>query len=311
MKRFLMIAAALPMLFASCVNGNDDSYKDFEQVQGGIKLYRMAAEQNSMALLPADMTVRLAALIAQAERQQTLLGELPELDDVMINGRNMKDALYGSRRATIVRTPAGYQLTLNESTEMDSYALTGMLIIDCNGAKKLVETTPENPWRVTLEPGCAVHISANGTTHRMEMYANAMELYHVGSGAYRINFTHVGIYDNSSPRSDWSGSFTLTAPAEAYDLVLSNLTSDSRFLFAGGADGNTFYTLGGLSGTHMEYDLMAGVYSGLQIVGGTEEVRAGIPASEEYPASDMRIVWGLNGQYLTYTVYYNGYTWAQ
>ena len=69
MKKILFVAAAVAsMVFTGCIN-EDDTYKKLQPVQQGINIYNWTSSQYSMATEQANIGMRMAMLVAEADKQ--------------------------------------------------------------------------------------------------------------------------------------------------------------------------------------------------------------------------------------------------
>lgn len=104
-KKFLFVAAAVAsMVFTGCIN-EDDTYKKLQPVQQGINIYNWTSSQYSMATEQANIGMRMAMLVAEADKQG-----VEKLEDVKIEGVSIKSKLLGTS-STIEKTTTGYKIT--------------------------------------------------------------------------------------------------------------------------------------------------------------------------------------------------------
>ena len=129
MKKFLFVAAAVvaSMVFTGCIN-EDDTYKKLQPVQQGINIYNWTSSQYSMATEQANIGMRMAMLVAEADKQG-----VEKLEDVKIEGVSIKSKLLGTS-STIEKTTTGYKITFNPAyMDMDGYSREGaVLIVDAS-----------------------------------------------------------------------------------------------------------------------------------------------------------------------------------
>ena len=70
MKKVLFVAAvAMSLVFSGCMK-EDDTYKKLKPVQPGLNIYTGAMNQNIVSMQQANFGLRLAMLVAEADKQQ-------------------------------------------------------------------------------------------------------------------------------------------------------------------------------------------------------------------------------------------------
>lgn len=146
MKKFLFVAAAVAsMVFTGCIN-EDDTYKKLQPVQQGINIYNWTSSQYSMATEQANIGMRMAMLVAEADKQG-----VEKLEDVKIEGVSIKSKLLGTS-STIEKTTTGYKITFNPAyMDMDGYSREGAVLIDTGEAPLLEEAVAGKVWTVTFD----------------------------------------------------------------------------------------------------------------------------------------------------------------
>lgn len=146
MKKILFVAAAVAsMVFTGCIN-EDDTYKKLQPVQQGINIYNWTSSQYSMATEQANIGMRMAMLVAEADKQG-----VEKLEDVKIEGVSIKSKLLGTS-STIEKTTTGYKITFNPAyMDMDGYSREGAVLIDTGEAPLLEEAVAGKVWTVTFD----------------------------------------------------------------------------------------------------------------------------------------------------------------
>jgi hypothetical protein len=111
MKKFLFVAAAVvaSMVFTGCIN-EDDTYKKLQPVQQGINIYNWTSSQYSMATEQANIGMRMAMLVAEADKQG-----VEKLEDVKIEGVSIKSKLLGTsstieKRPPVTKSPSSLHI---------------------------------------------------------------------------------------------------------------------------------------------------------------------------------------------------------
>lgn len=108
MKKFLFVAAAVvaSMVFTGCIN-EDDTYKKLQPVQQGINIYNWTSSQYSMATEQANIGMRMAMLVAEADKQG-----VEKLEDVKIEGVSIKRVLLrrSKRRPPVTKSPSSLHI---------------------------------------------------------------------------------------------------------------------------------------------------------------------------------------------------------
>lgn len=147
MKKFLFVAAAVvaSMVFTGCIN-EDDTYKKLQPVQQGINIYNWTSSQYSMATEQANIGMRMAMLVAEADKSG-----VEKLEDVKIEGVSIKSKLLGTS-STIEKTTTGYKITFKPAyMDMDGYSREGAVLIDTGEAPLLEEAVAGKVWTVTFD----------------------------------------------------------------------------------------------------------------------------------------------------------------
>lgn len=312
-KWFFMAAAALA--FTACID-TESIDQETQALQPGFNIYRGATNQHLFSLAPANGAVRLAMLVAEAARQSEQTGAEVTIDEVTYDGKRLKEMLFGAT-ATVEKVeltpdkPYDYRIVYRPtSITPGGYYLEGELHVATNGAATPADTDPEQSWTVFFDEfkahvrteygSTAIHFSGGET----DLYRNGDDTYSVDLRNFVLNVADVDRH------SDWSGSITLTFkdPSLAYSVCKGEKVSVTGY-----AEGPTYYTFSSTGvATQLRYEVEGGQYSGgTQIIGGEERCSLTGYADFDtgaYPARDVKIVWGISGNYLVQTVTYNGVT---
>lgn len=146
MKKVLFVAAvAMSLVFSGCMK-EDDTYKKLKPVQPGLNIYTGAMNQNIVSMQQANFGLRLAMLVAEADKQQKTI------DEVTVGSSNtlLKRQLLGN--AKVETTANGYKITFDaDYADLDTYVRKGTLLINTNETALLKDATESKPWTVTFE----------------------------------------------------------------------------------------------------------------------------------------------------------------
>lgn len=307
MKKLLFVAAAVVLTFSSCLKGND-SYKDYENVRPGTYIYSAGADQNRFASLPADMCVRLAMLVAQAEIQ--FPGGTDDFSNIMSGTVNVKKKLFGEN-CTVTRDGDNYVITFENDAPVSGFLMSGKITVKTNGQRLIIDTDEMNPWEVSYT-GHKIKFDVDG--YRVTMnYANAqsvISIHNAADGSYVIQSQNMRMnLDENAVYSDWGGRFILTPPAES---LAYSLCTGKQFKYTGAAMGPTAFTVTTANtSTDISYSLKDGVYDQNGIRSGIETctLQDFIVDPNLFPSKVVTMTWstGETGQ-RTRVLSYNGYT---
>lgn len=198
MKKILFVAAAVAsMVFTGCIN-EDDTYKKLQPVQQGINIYNWTSSQYSMATEQANIGMRMAMLVAEADKQG-----VEKLEDVKIEGVSIKSKLLGTS-STIEKTTTGYKITFNPAyMDLDGYSREGAVLIDTGEAGKV--------WTVTFDEKLVLTATNGNASVKASLVGGSTQLYNDENGAYAISIANQACYLDSGSNftSNWSGRMTL------------------------------------------------------------------------------------------------------
>ena len=310
-KLFATIALAA-LAFTSCIK-EDSTYKDMLPIQPGRSIYQLTMNQNTIAMRPANAALRLAMLLAEADKQELDLATA-ELDKVKVGNTTVQSDLFGSL-TKIERQGDDYLITYSENSMLpDGLYMKGSVLVKTNGAKVLNQSSYSAPWTVEMQDlkvfaytNTGLRSAFNFDEGETTLYFDGADSYIIGASSFRIHL------DNVDASSNWTGRYTLRA--EDSSLAYS-LCSGKDFKVEGGASGPTLYSSDMTQAVGMGYELTNGVYRGMQIISGTQKCRFLSPLeydTTKYPASSVTYEWSYDSS--TNTVFqkirYNGYVYPK
>lgn len=316
-KLFATIVLAAFAL-SGCIKEND-SYKELLPLRPGMNIYSMTVTQNAVAMQPANAGIRLAMLLAEAEKQKDSGTELKDVDLTKLeievgNKRYAVLNLLFTAGTKIERQENGdYKITYNgDYQQYDGFFLKGSMLVKTGGVEQLKDTHGSQVWQVEIEEGLTLSARSDvGTSTVVNMEDGSTTLYNEGL-SYTVSLSGISAsFENSSVSSSWRGDFSLSSPNA--DLVYSECRGKD-FKVSGDAGGYSMYTGIDSSNLSMSYYLNSGsVYRSGQIIEGTQECSFESfnydPAA--YPSPDVKYVWSNDGNKLYQKIYYNGYVYPK
>lgn len=310
-KLFATIALAA-LAFTSCIK-EDSTYKDMLPVQPGRNIYQLTMNQNTVAMRPANAAMRLAILLAEADKQGLDLATA-ELDKIKVGNVLIQNNLFGSL-TKIERQGDDYLITYSENAVLpDGLYMKGSVLVKTGGAKLLNEAQYNSPWEVEMKDLKVLAYSENGTTQTFHLNSGRTTLYYEEGGLYMIDVqAFQANIDNVEASSNWNGNFNLRA--EDSSLAYS-LCAGKDFKVEGEASGPTVYSSEMAKSVGMSYELEDGVFRGTQIISGTQV--CGFTSYFEYdtaayPASTVTYEWTYDStaNRIYQKIYYNGYVYPK
>lgn len=310
-KLFATIALAA-LAFTSCIK-EDSTYKDMLPVQPGRNIYQLTMNQNTITMRPANAAIRLAILLAEADKQGLDLATV-ELDKIKVGNALVQNNLFGSL-TKIERQGDDYLITYSENAVLpDGLYMKGSVLVKTGGAKLLNEAQHNSPWEVEMKDLKVLAYSENGTTQTFHLTSGRTTLYYEEGGLYMIDVqAFQANIDNVEASSNWNGNFNLRA--EDSSLAYS-LCSGKDFKIEGEASGPTVYSSEMTKSVGMSYELEDGVFRGTQIISGTQV--CGFTSYFEYdtaayPASTVTYEWTYDStaNRIYQKIYYNGYVYPK
>lgn len=313
-KLFATIALAA-LAFTSCIKENN-TWKEIGPVQPGIIIHSLTTNQDKLAMRPANAALRLAILLAEAEKQgeDVLSADLKEIvakrGDASVK---VWETLFGAQ-TKLTRQGEDYLITYSDEAQLpDGFFMTGSVLVKTNGAKLLNESSYSAPWTVEMQDLKVFAFSNTGIRQALNFDSGETSLYFDGGDSYTIEASSFDIHiDNVDVHSNWTGRYTLRA--EDSSLAYS-LCTGKDFKVDGSASGPTIYSDVAQS-VGMGYELTNGVYRGTQIISGTQECRFTSYLeydTTKYPASTVTYEWSYDSSSNTIyqKIYYNGYVYPK
>lgn len=291
MKKVLFVAAvAMSLVFSGCMK-EDDTYKKLKPVQPGLNIYTGAMNQNIVSMQQANFGLRLAMLVAEADKQQKTI------DEVTVGSSNtlLKRQLLGN--AKVETTANGYKITFDaDYADLDTYVRKGTLLINTNETALLKDATESKPWTVTFEDKLTMGYSG-GDMQAITLTGGLTKLYFVeSSGAYGIGLEAQQSYVGKTEEltSNWNGKFTVKP--ENVNFTYTDCAG-KKFMLNGTATGRTFNTYDGISATTMSLRMTNGeYYSSSALYGGKIEASLGDGYNPSlYPSKDVIVEITLEG----------------
>ena len=287
-KSLIALLLALPIALTSCL---DDSNSEPDPMAPGIAIYNAASVKNQLALLPADAGIRLAMLLAEADKQELTENRL----DVKIAGSDvqLRNKLFPN--GTVI-TQEGTKYTL-EFRDDDNNFYEGTVEVETGGT---AWSDDNFEWTITtsdLKANVGVGWSSVSCTYSDE----GKTVLSNGEGL-NIELSNITLKSSDQSMLDgWSGSFSLTTGASSWAY------SDCH--------GKEFKINGESRDTELTWKVTNVNYKGAEntltgkIVGvllsGTVDCRlVGSYDTTYYPSPSVRIAFSNNGQ--SYTITYNG-----
>ena len=316
-KLFATIVLAAFAL-SGCIK-EDDSYKELLPLRPGMNIYSMTVTQNTVAMQPANAGIRLAMLLAEAEKQKDSGTELKDVDLTKLeievgNKRYAVLNLLFTAGTKIERQENGdYKITYNgDYQQYDGFFLKGSMLVKTGGVEQLKDTHGSQVWQVEIEEGLTLSARSDiGTSTVVNMEDGSTTLYNEGL-SYTVSLSGISAsFENSSVSSSWRGDFSLSSPNA--DLVYSECRGKD-FKVSGDAGGYSMYTGIDSSNLSMSYYLSSGsVYRSGQIIEGTQECsfESFNYDTAAYPSPDVKYVWSNDGNKLYQKIYYNGYVYPK
>ena len=317
-KLFATIVLAAFAL-SGCIK-EDDSYKELLPLRPGMNIYSMTVTQNAVAMQPANAAIRLAMLLAEAEKQKDSGTELKDVDLTKLeievgNKRYAVLNLLFTAGTKIERQENGdYKITYNgDYQQYDGFFLKGSMLVKTGGVEQLKDTHGSQVWQVEIEEGLTLSARSDiGTSTVVNMEGGSTTLYNEGL-SYTVSLSGISAsFENSSVSSSWRGDFSLSSPNA--DLVYSECRGKDFKISEGRAEGSSIYVGTDSSNLRMSYYLSSGsVYRSGQIIEGTQECsfESFNYDTAAYPSPDVRYVWSNDGNQLYQKIYYNGYVYPK
>ncbi len=294
-KGWIALLLALPMAMTSCLGGSDP---EPNPVAPGIAIYNAARVRNQLASVPADAAVRLAMLLAEADKQGLTDNRLDV--EVQVDGKPVKvKQLLFSNDAFIAVNGTKYTLEFRKS---DWYWYEGTVEVETGGDG--LEDGAE--WTITTS-GLKAYVN-NGLSTVMCDYSDEGEtLLYGGNGFYTVELSDIRLsnYD-SDLLSGWSGDFRLNAPATS--LAYSECHGKEFKMNGLAQDEDLSWEVENVRYKGLENPLN-GQINPLILAGDVSCALLGTPDPEVYPSPRVKVVFSNDGK--SYTITYNGIAVSQ
>lgn len=290
MRKLFFVLAALPLALTGCLKSDGYTSK-LEPVARGLEIYNFVGMQNQISMQPAEIGMRLAMLLAEAKKQNSM----DDLENVRVDDARVINNLFGSG-TKVERIDDGYKITYVYSRGgiNDDYERYGVFYVETNGAAQLAETEAvgSKKWIVTVDDDVALQQSSWQTT--INISGGSTVLYNAGNGKYKIDISGLEAWYATSRelKSNWTGSFEWK-PGDPELIYSQCLKKESEL--EGEASGESFYSLNNSTPTHMWYKLTEGrMLSYRRLVGGIEDGGFSSTADYDtarYPSGTTRVEW--------------------
>ena len=122
-------------------------------VQPGMYIYQLATDQDKLAMRPANAALRLAMLLAEADKQgeDVLSADLKEIV-VKKGDASIKvwETLFGAH-TKLERQGEDYLITYSDEAQLpDGFFMAGSVLVKTNGTKVLNQSSYSAPWTVEM-----------------------------------------------------------------------------------------------------------------------------------------------------------------
>lgn len=288
-KGLIALLLTLPMALTSCL---DDSNSEPDPMAPGIAIYNAAGVKNQLALLPADAGIRLAMLLAEADKQDLTENRL----DVKIKNNDsevlLREKLFPE--GTVI-TEDGTKYTLRFRKDASYYE--GTVEVETNGVA-LSDDSAE--WTIATS-GLKADVN-NGFNPVTYTYADGeTTTISEAMGVYEIQLSGIDLSSDSTPLlSGWSGNYLMSV---ASSLAYSDCHGKEFKITGSGKDSEISW-----KATNVNYkgaeNTMTGRIISVLLSGTVECALIGSYDSEFYPSPNVKVVFSNNGQSCTIT--YNG-----
>ena len=291
MKRIFATMALAALALTGCIKGSDGGNEEYRRVQGGIMIYNSVTAMQSVAMQPANAGIRLAILLAEAEKQ-IAASETPDAPITVDYLKNLTVKIAGATSdiklqamlfgdlTTLEKNSDGWKINYGGSQQQaDGFILSGSLQVITGEADQLMDASGESSaWKVLMLEGFGVSSYSSygsttadfvmGTSDLQNLRANMTLLYYNGGGSYSISLSGIQAWFKGSEqfKSNWSSAMTLTPGSDNGSLAISDTESDGNneikdFRVSGMASGDSFYaTATELGSLRFSYRLTDGKY---------------------------------------------------
>ena len=95
MKKIIATMALAALALTGCIKGSDGVSEEYKRVQGGIMIYNSVTAMQNVATQPANAGIRLAILLAEAEKQ-IAASKTPDAPITADYLKNLTVKIYGA-----------------------------------------------------------------------------------------------------------------------------------------------------------------------------------------------------------------------
>ncbi len=291
-KGLIALLLTFPLAMTACLEGDSEP----DPMLPGYNIYNVASLQKNLALIPADAGIRLAMLLAEADKQKLTDNRL----DVEVDDTKLQSVLFDAS-VTVSQEGTKYRIEYTkQGTTSSYYSYDGAIVVETGDRALSATTDIDNAWTIS---------------------STGFEVYYAGSLAYVYENVPVRIYREGSEyvidvelsqiqykatnlTSNCYGSFTLAVPAPDASLAYSDCHIDNAdYKLNGKLEGDSFSSLNASGrATKVEYKVENLHYKkfdrGWGIFSGTEKCSlSGVSDYDHttYPSPDVKVVY-TNGQ---------------
>ncbi len=263
MKRVLTAATALLLTFAVGCNGDlENNYAGaYDDIMPGLSIYNSATTQQSVAMDPAAVAIRLAMLLDEAALQESTIEEVfvtaglqqYRLKELLFGSGVVIEALTEGEGEQVVST-GDYRITYKNTplAPIDRFNREGSYLVRTGGLS-LLQTTESMAWEVVPEAPVRIYTGTDAGS-RFLVAEGLTRLSASTTGTYKIELVKLraSFEDYKEFASEWSGVFYLSTSTVTGNLAFSNHDEDT-FSLHGSAEGPTFFAFNERNATRMSY----------------------------------------------------------
>ncbi len=286
-KGLIVLLLTLPLAMTACLEGDSEP----DPMLPGYNIYNVASLQKNLALIPADAGIRLAMLLAEADKRELTDNRL----DVEVDDTKLRTLLFASS-VTVSQEGGGTEYHIEYEkyeSSFSGYSYAGTIVVE-TGGRALSATDIDNAWTIS-STGFEVYY---GGTLAYEYVNVPISIYREGS-EYIIDVESSQIrYKATNLTSNCYGSFTFMAPAAS--LAYSDCHKENAdYKLNGKLEGDSFSSLNASGrATKVKYEaqnLRYGVRSNyLTLISGTE--KCSLPGVFDYdhtayPSPDVEVIY--------------------
>ncbi len=284
-KGLIVLLLTFPLAMTACLEGDSEP----DPMLPGYNIYNVASLQKNLALIPADAGIRLAMLLAEADKRELTDNRL----DVEVDDTKLRTLLFDVS-VTVSQEGSQYRVEYTKQGSMTSYySYDGAIVVE-TGDRALSATDVDNAWTIS-STGFEVYYGGS----LAYAYENVpVRIYREGS-EYIIDVEYSQIrYEATNQTSGCSGEFRLMAPAAS--LAYSDCHKENAdYKLNGHLDGRSFSSLNASgTATQVKYEAANLYYKkfdrGWGIFSGTE--KCSLPGVFDYdhtayPSPDVEVIY--------------------